>query len=66
MNICPKSDDYAALAYPEPAAHPNWHRHGRPALAPLTPDRQHRNQELLLLALRTHRPHTHRNLAEAN
>ncbi|WP_432003689.1 hypothetical protein [Streptomyces sioyaensis] len=43
-----------ALAYPEPAPHPNWHRHG-PAYGPLSPTQQRHNQEQLLLALRTHR-----------
>lgn len=67
MSSSPQADDDQALAYPEPAAHPNWHRHPRPAPAPLTPDRQRHNQELLQLALRTYRPHTHRTtLAEAS
>jgi hypothetical protein len=44
-----------ALAYPEPPAHPLWHRHG-PKPRPLTPKQQQRNRELLLLAQHTPRP----------
>ncbi len=40
-----------ALAYPEPALHPNWHRRG-PAYGPLPPTQQRYNQEQLLLPLR--------------
>ncbi|MGY3056803.1 hypothetical protein ACVWZD_001048 [Streptomyces sp. TE3672] len=36
-------------AYPEPPASPLWHRHG-PKPAPLTPERQRRNRELLAQA----------------
>ncbi|MGW2707312.1 hypothetical protein [Streptomyces sp. NPDC001340] len=44
-----------ALAYPEPPAHPLWHRHGAKA-QPLTPAQQKRNRELLDLA--QHKPRT--------
>lgn len=40
-----------ALAYPEPPAHPLWHRHGAKA-RPLTPAQQKRNRELLDIAQR--------------
>ncbi|GAA3381137.1 hypothetical protein GCM10020367_71230 [Streptomyces sannanensis] len=43
-----------ALAYPEPPAHPLWHRHGAKA-RPLTPAQQERNRELLDLAQRKSR-----------
>ncbi|MFK0259103.1 hypothetical protein [Streptomyces sp. NPDC090445] len=38
-----------ALAYPEPAPHPNWSTRLR--RAPLTPTAQQHNQQLLLRAL---------------
>jgi hypothetical protein len=48
-----------ARAYPEPPAHPLWHRHG-PKAPPLTPKQQQRNRELLLLAQHTPRPRSTR------
>ncbi|WP_221355381.1 hypothetical protein [Streptomyces beigongshangae] len=48
-----------ALAYPEPPASPLWHRHG-PKTRPITPEKQRRNCELLLLAQRTPRPRSPR------
>ncbi|MZE76754.1 hypothetical protein [Streptomyces xinghaiensis] len=46
-----------ALAYPEPPAHPLWHRHG-PKTQPLTAEQQKRNHELLRLAACTRRTTT--------
>ncbi|MGW2416021.1 hypothetical protein ACWCV5_28175 [Streptomyces tubercidicus] len=43
-----------ALAYPEPAPHPNWHRHKRTHRS-LSSTQQRHNQEQLLQALSTHR-----------
>ncbi|MEU6332042.1 hypothetical protein ABZ851_33020 [Streptomyces sp. NPDC047049] len=47
MNSTRRDADHA-LAYPEPAASPLWHRHG-PQPRPLTPQQQRRNRELLVL-----------------
>ncbi|MFI1004920.1 hypothetical protein ACIP10_36070 [Streptomyces galbus] len=44
-----------ALAYPEPAASPLWHRAGRAKTRPLTDAQRRRNRELLTAALRTPR-----------
>lgn len=58
----PQHDSDQALACPEPASHPSWHRHG-PKPARPTRGQQQRNQELLLWGLRT--DHTHHRRAEA-
>ncbi|GAA2330132.1 hypothetical protein Scani_34380 [Streptomyces caniferus] len=47
MNSTRRDADHA-LAYPEPAASPLWHRQG-PQPRPLTPQQQRRNRELLVL-----------------
>ncbi|MET8955471.1 hypothetical protein [Streptomyces sp. NPDC004533] len=52
MSSTTQRDVEHALAYPEPPAHPLWHRHGAPKPRPLTPEQQKRNRELLDLALR--------------
>ncbi|MBH1937804.1 hypothetical protein I5Q34_26620 [Streptomyces sp. AV19] len=51
MSSTPQDDRDRALAYPEPEPHPNWRRSG-PKPAPLTPDQQRRNRELLARARR--------------
>lgn len=59
MSSTPQHDADPALAYPEPPAHPLWHRRG-PKPQPLTPAQQQRNTEQLLRALRTPRPRSPR------
>nr|WSW64514.1 hypothetical protein OG513_38910 [Streptomyces sp. NBC_00998] len=55
MSNTPQHDSDHTLAYPEPPAHPMWHRLG-PKPQPLTPDQQQRNTERLLRALRAPAP----------
>lgn len=50
MSTSPRADHDQALAYPEPPAHPSWHRH-RPKPEPLTPERAAHNLRVLKLAL---------------
>ncbi|MEU5836357.1 hypothetical protein ABZ820_22185 [Streptomyces diacarni] len=55
MANTPQYDTDRHRAYPEPPAHPLWHRYGQPKPRlpqTLTPDQQQRNRELLEAAAR--------------